>query len=163
MKMYMEPQALEKYLGVELDCDCGRSHYVPIRAVEIGSGAIGTLPEYVRRFRYRKPYILCDEITWKIAGQQCNELLQGVGIKACSHVLQHTGFDEATLGEIIVSLPTDTDLMIGVGTGSITDMTRYASFRLGLPCFTVATGAPMDGFAAGIGIMNAPCRLTVRS
>ena len=68
--------------------------------------------------------------------------------------MQHIGFDEATLGEIIVSLPTDADLMIGVGTGSITDMTRYASFRFGLPCFTVATGAPMDGFAAGIGIMN---------
>ena len=44
--------------------------------------------------------------------------------------------------------------MIGVGTGSITDMTRYSSFKLKLPCFTVATGAPMDGFAASIGIMN---------
>ena len=152
--MYQKPQPLEKYLGVELDCVCGRCHYVPIRAVEIGSGAIMTLPDYVRRFRYHKPYILCDDITWKIAGQQCAELLRSDGIDACSHVLRHTGFDEATLGEIVVSLPTETDLMIGVGTGSITDMTRYASFRLGLPCFTVATGAPMDGFAAGIGIMN---------
>ena len=33
-------------------------------------------------------------------------------------------------------------------------MTRYSSFKLRLPCFTVATGAPMDGFAASIGIMN---------
>ena len=154
MKMYSEPQPLEKYLGTELDCDCGRRHYVPIRAVEIGPGVLNTLPDYVKRFQYRKPYILCDEITWKIAGQRCADLLQAAGIDACSHILQHTAFDEATLGEIVVSVPTDADLMIGVGTGSITDMTRYSSFRLGLPCFTVATGAPMDGFAASIGIMN---------
>ena len=154
MKMYHEPQPLEKYLGTELDCDCGRRHYVPIRAVEIGSGVLKTLPDYVQRFQYQRPYILCDEITWKIAGQRCEELLQEAGIETCPHILQHTGFDEATLGEIVVSVPTDADLMIGVGTGSITDMTRYSSFRLGLPCFTVATGAPMDGFAASIGIMN---------
>lgn len=54
----------------------------------------------------------------------------------------------------MIRLPRDADLMIGVGTGSITDMTRFSSFRLGLPCFTVATGAPMDGFAASIGILN---------
>ncbi len=124
MKMYSEPQPLEKYLGTELDCDCGRRHYVPIRAVEIGPGVLNTLPDYVKRFQYRKPYILCDEITWKIAGQRCADLLQAAGIDACSHILQHTGFDEATLGEIVVSVPTDADLMIGVGTGSITDMTR---------------------------------------
>ena len=154
MKMYQQPQPLEKYLGVELDCDCGRRHYVPIRAVEIGPGVLDTLPAYVQRFAYRRPYILCDEITWKIAGQRCAEALTGAGIEPYSHVLQHTGFDEATLGEIVVSVPGDADLMIGVGTGSITDMTRYSSFRLGLPCFTIATGAPMDGFAASVGIMN---------
>ena len=152
--MYHEPQPLEKYLCTELDCDCGRRHYVPIRAVEIGPGVLKTLPDYVQRFQYQRPYILCDEITWKIAGQRCAELLHEAGIETCLHILQHTGFDEATLGEIVVSVPTDADLMIGVGTGSITDMTRYSSFRLGLPCFTVATGAPMDGFAASIGIMN---------
>ena len=152
--MYHEPQPLEKYLCTELDCDCGRRHYVPIRAVEIGPGVLKTLPDYVQRFHYQRPYILCDEITWKIAGQRCAELLHEAGIETCPHILQHTGFDEATLGEIVVSVPTDADLMIGVGTGSITDMTRYSSFRLGLPCFTVATGAPMDGFAASIGIMN---------
>ena len=71
--MYQQPQPLEKYLGVELDCDCGRRHYVPIRAVEIGPGVLDTLPAYVQRFAYRRPYILCDEITWKIAGQRCAE------------------------------------------------------------------------------------------
>ena len=153
-EMYREPQPLENYLDRELVCSCGRTHYVPIRGVEIGPGVLDTLPDYVRRFGYQKPFLLCDPITWRIAGERCEALLRGAGIDCASHVLEHLGFDEATLGEIVLRIPRDADLMIGVGTGSITDMTRFSSFKLGLPCFTVATGAPMDGFAASIGILN---------
>ena len=154
MKMYDKPQELSKYLNVELQCDCGRTHYVPIKGVEIGAGAIERLPHYVRSLGYAHPLVLCDKITYKIAGARCVELLRSAGIDASEHTFTHLGFDEATLGEIVISTPTDCDLIIGVGTGSITDMTRYSSYKLSLPCFTVATGAPMDGFAASIGIMN---------
>lgn len=154
MKMYDTPQELSKYLDVKLSCSCGREHYVPIKGVNIASGALKELPRYVRSFGYSHPLILCDEITYKIAGARCKELLDEAQIGSSVHVLTHLGFDEATLGEIVINIDEQTDLIIGVGTGSITDMTRYSSYKLSLPCFTVATGAPMDGFAASIGIMN---------
>ena len=154
MKMYDVPEVLEKYLDTELECDCGRTHYVPIKGVEVSAGAINTLPDYVEKFGYRKPYFICDEITYKIAGAKGVELLHERGIEACYVILGHLGFDEATLGEIVINMPADCDLMIAVGTGSITDMIRYTSYKLRLPCFTIATGAPMDGFAASIGIVN---------
>ena len=50
MEMYREPRPVEDYLDRELVCGCGRTHYVPIRAVEIGPGALETLPDYTRRF-----------------------------------------------------------------------------------------------------------------
>ena len=152
--MYTTPHKLEDYLAVELQCSCGHEHYVPIRAVEIGAGAIRTLPGYTKKFGYAHPYIVCDEITFKIAGERCEKLLREAGIESRVLILKHTGFDEATLGEIVLNLPENCDLMIGVGTGSITDMIRFSSYKLNRPCFTVATGAPMDGFAASIGIMN---------
>lgn len=145
---------IKELLNKEIPCSCGRTHYVPIRAVEIGKGALEKVPHYVREFGYAHPYILCDGITYRIAGNAVEKHLEAAGISCVPHILTHTLFDEATLGEIVVSVPEDCDLMIGVGTGSITDITRYSSYRLGLPCFTVATGAPMDGFAASIGIMN---------
>lgn len=154
MKMYYTPQSVDKYLNTPLECDCGRTHYVPIKAVEIGPGALNTLPGYVLKYGYKRPYIICDEITYRVAAQRCQELLSAEGINVCTHKLSHLGFDEATLGEIVISMPADCDLMIAVGTGSITDMIRYTSYKLRLPCFTVATGAPMDGFAASIGIVN---------
>lgn len=154
MEMYAHPQRVERYLDTPLTCSCGRTHYVPIKAVEIGPGALNRIAGLVREQGYERPFILCDPITYDIAGKRCEALLRSDGLAATAHILRHTGFDEATLGEIVVTIPANCDLMIGVGTGSITDMTRFASFKLGLPCFTVATGAPMDGFAASIGILN---------
>lgn len=154
MKMYDSPQAVEKYLNVELECDCGRTHYAPIKACTIGPGALDSIVDYVRDYGYKKPYILCDKITYQVAGAKCEKLLTEAGFEVKVLIIRHLGFDEATLGEIVINKPDDCDLMIGCGTGSITDMLRYSSFKLGLPCFTVATGAPMDGFSASVGIMN---------
>ena len=154
MKMYETSQSVDKYLNVKLECSCGRTHYAPIRDVNISCGALESLPDYVRRYGYRKPYIFCDKITYDIAGKRCEELLKKAGFEPEVLKIQHLGFDEATLGEIVLNKPDDCDLMIGCGTGSITDMLRFSSFKLGLPCFTVATGAPMDGFSASVGIMN---------
>ena len=68
MKMYDTPQELSKYLNIKLECDCGRTHYVPIKGVEIGAGAIERLPHYVKSLGYAHPLVLCDQITYKIAG-----------------------------------------------------------------------------------------------
>lgn len=152
--MYEATQSVEKYLNVELECDCGKTHYAPIKAINIGSGALDSLPDYVREYGYEHPYILCDKITYEIAGRRCEELLLAAGIEPATLIIRHLGYDEATLGEIVINRPDDCDLMIGIGTGSITDILRYSSFKLKIPCFTIPTAAPMDGFSASVGIMN---------
>lgn len=154
MKMYTTTQCVEKYLNIELECDCGRTHYAPIKAVRICRGALDSVAEYVEMFGYQHPYILCDETTYRIAAKHCEELLKNAGYFPKTLIIQKTNYDEATLGEIVLNKPDNCDLMIGVGTGSITDMLRFASFKLNLPCFTVPTAAPMDGFSASAGIMN---------
>lgn len=154
MRMYDITQPIEQYLNVPLECDCGRTHYAPIKAIKIGKGALDALPEYVAKYGYKKPYLLCDPITYKIAGEKCESLLKEKGYNPFVLIIKHLNYNEATLGEIVLNKPDDCDLMIACGTGQITDMLRFSSFKLGLPCFTVATGAPMDGFAASVGIMN---------
>ena len=154
MKMYTTTQSVDKYLNKKLECSCGKTHYAPIKAIRVCKEAIRQLPDYVRNGGYKKPYIICDKNTYEIAAKECGELLIQSGLQPTVHIIRHMGFDEATLGEIVINKPDDCDLMIGCGTGSITDMLRYSSFKLGLPCFTVATGAPMDGFSASVGIMN---------
>jgi glycerol-1-phosphate dehydrogenase [NAD(P)+] len=154
MKMYDTPQSVEKYLNVQLECDCGMVHYAPIKAVVVKRDALSELTTYMNRFGYQHPYIVCDSITYEIAGQKCKAILNSAGIESCVHILENLNYDEATLGEIVVNKPDMCDVMIACGTGAITCMLRLVSFKLGLPCFTVATAAPMDGFSASVGIIN---------
>ena len=141
---------LQECLGRSFSCSCGRTHTADLQAAEVSAGALHTLPSYMKRFGWKTPMIICDPITYKIAGMQVESILKEAGYAPKCHVLSHLGFDEATLGELLIARETDCDVVMGVGTGSINDMSRYFSFKLGLPYCIVATAAPMDGFASSI-------------
>lgn len=154
MEMYAQPHPLNDYLDRHFTCDCGREHYAPLRFVSVRKDALEDLPGFVKDSGYKSLYLISDQITYKLAGARCMELLENAGIKARMVTLVHTDFDEATVGELTINMPDDCDLCVAVGTGSINDMTRYFSFRMGRPFATVATAAPMDGFASSLAVLN---------
>ena len=154
MEMYAQPHPLNDYLDRHFTCSCGHEHYAPLRFVSVRKDALEDLPKFVKDSGYKSLYLISDQITYKLAGARCMELLEAAGIKAKMVTLVHTDFDEATVGELVIYMPDDCDLMIAVGTGSINDMTRYFSFRMGRPFATVATAAPMDGFASSLAVLN---------
>ena len=45
-------------------------------------------------------------------------------------------------------MDSDTDLLVAVGSGSLTDTTRFVSYRTGVPFISVATAPSMDGYAS---------------
>ena len=143
MKMPKEARELADYLDRPLTCGCGREHYAPLKAVSIRKDAIEDLPAYVKKLGFQHPYLICDLVTYEIAGKRCAEVLSAAGCHAQTQVLTHVGFDEATVGELLIHMPADCDLCVAVGTGAINDMTRFFSHRMGRPFFTVATAAPI--------------------
>ncbi|MBQ8590726.1 MAG: sn-glycerol-1-phosphate dehydrogenase, partial [Firmicutes bacterium] len=154
MKIYDTPHKLNDYLDTHFTCDCGKEHYASLKTVSIGKGALETIPQIVKDLGFSSLYLVSDSITYDIAGKRTMEILEAAGIKAKIVTLTHTGFDEATVGELVINMPLDCDVVIAVGTGSINDMTRFFSHRMGRPFFTVATAAPMDGFASSIAAIN---------
>ena len=154
MEMPKEPRELNAYLNQHFVCGCGREHYASLRAVRVGQGALNDLPALVKLMGFQSLYLISDGITCEIAGKRCRELLEQAGIRARLVTLTHVGFDEATVGELLINLPDECDLMVAVGTGAINDMTRYFSFRMHRPFFTAATAAPMDGFASSLAVLN---------
>lgn len=145
---------LQECLGRSFTCDCGRTHTAELKAAEVASGALLTLPGHMERFGWKYPFVVCDSVTYDIAGKRVMEILEQAGYQAKCHVLTHTAFDEATLGELTINIDRGCDLVIGVGTGSINDMCRYFSFKLDRPYCIVATAAPMDGFASSISALT---------
>lgn len=154
MEMPKRPMELNVYLDQHFICSCGHEHYAPLKDVSIKKNALEDLPSIMKKQGYYSPYLICDSITYDIAGKRCMELLKAAGLAAKAVILRHTGFDEATLGELIINMPDTCDLCVAVGTGAINDMTRYFSFRMHRPFFTVATAAPMDGFASSLAVLN---------
>lgn len=150
MELYATPHPLRDYLNTPFSCSCGHSHYASLRSVTIGPDALEDLPQVLRELQKGHPYLICDAVTYQIAGERCLRILEEAGISAVLRQLTHTGFDEATLGELVIHMPPNCDIAVAVGTGAINDMTRFFSFRMGIPFMTVATAAPMDGFASSI-------------
>ena len=154
MNMPTTPQGLSTYLDTHFTCDCRLEHYAPLKFVSVRRDALEELPVFARALGFQSLYLISDEITYGIAGKKCMEILSAAGMNAKIITLTHTGFDEATLGELLIHMPDTCDLCVAVGTGAINDMTRYFSFRMGRPFFTVATAAPMDGFASSLAVLN---------
>lgn len=154
MELPQKPMELNAYLNQHFTCSCGKEHYASLRAVRIGSGALRELPGLVKLMGFESLYLICDPVTYEIAGAACKQILEEAGIRSAVIQLAHTGFDEATLGELLIHMPADCDLMVAVGTGAINDVTRYFSHQMGRPFYTVATAAPMDGFASSIAAIN---------
>ena len=154
MNMYETPHPLSDYLNRSFECSCGRTHAAPLKFVSVRPGAVEDLPVFMKELGFRKAMLVCDGMTRSIAGETCERLVREAGLEPYLHELSHLDFDEATLGELLINLPAGCDVIVAVGTGSINDMCRYFSYRMGLPFFTVATAAPMDGFASALAVLN---------
>ncbi len=154
MQMYAEPHGLNDYLDTHFTCDCGKDHYASLKTVSVRKDALLDLPVIAKEQGFSSLYLVSDAITYDIAGKRCMEILADAGIKAEIIRLTHINFDEATLGELVINMPADCDVVVAVGTGAINDMVRFFSFKMGRPFFTVATAAPMDGFASSVAALN---------
>jgi glycerol-1-phosphate dehydrogenase [NAD(P)+] len=151
MKIDPKTMVLQDYLGKTFTCDCGKEHSTVIERVEIGKDALATLPSHLRDFGYTNPYVVCDEITYSIAGEKLIQILTDAGISV-THCILPKGFvpDEKALGTLLIHMDPKCDVVIAVGTGSLNDLVRYLSFKFDLEFITCATAAPMDGFASSV-------------
>ena len=129
------------------DCPCGRPHICPIRAVEIGEGALSRLPAVCAG--YTRVLLVADSHTHKACGGDVAALL-GDTVETY-HIYRAEGVlipDEAAIAALEGKITDRTDLIVGVGSGVINDLCKHVSFQHDLPYVIVATAPSMDGFAS---------------
>ncbi len=95
--------------------------------------------------------LVSDENTCRYAAPFA-EKLRGYGIAAEEFVLpaREPVADEATCATVEARAKGACDYVLAVGAGTINDIVKYVTFRLGLPCGVLATAASMDGYASGV-------------
>lgn len=129
-----------------IDCSCGRRHECDIEAVIIEKGATKKLSTLCKD--YSKILLVADENTFLAAG---NATLAALSGKSVSKVIFPGSPllipDERAIERVSVSL-SDSELIIGIGSGVIQDLCKCVSHYNNIPYMVVATAPSMDGYAS---------------
>lgn len=141
---------LNEYLGKEIHCSCGHIHSANVKLVDIDKDATKRLPEHIKNFGYKKVYMVADKNTWKAAGEAAAKVLTEAGVAFSKIILDYDELipNEEVIGKIHVAFPKDADLVLAVGSGTINDLCKFASYQMGVDYIIFATAPSMDGFVS---------------
>ena len=146
---------MKNYLGCP-QCSCGREHNIAIDDVVAGKGVLQRLPEFVAKYRAKKPFILADRNTYKAAGAAVEDILRSSGITFSTYIFQKEALepDEGAVGSAFMHFDGSCDLIIGVGSGVINDIGKILSSVSGRAYIIVCTAPSMDGYASATSSMS---------
>ena len=138
----------------DIECACGSEHNKPTQDIYVGGGIIDNTAAYIQKRAYGKHCVLvADNVTWDIAGAKVSKALKAAGFRVYDCVLKRRERlepDETAVGEVFLALQADTDFLVSVGSGSITDTTRVVAARANLPQVCIGTAPSMDGYTSSI-------------
>lgn len=134
------------------ECRCGCEHHIPDRDIYLGTGLLPHIPEYIKERSLGTHCVLvADDTTWLVAGKEVYEALTGAGFSVVTCVIHQEGEmlpDDLSCGEVLLSITRDTEFLISVGSGTVTDTTRINAERTRLPFVAVGTAPSMDGYTS---------------
>jgi len=142
----------KKLLGSRIECECGQVHEVPVREVLIEPGALYRTAEVMRRHGLAGPvFLVADENTWRAAGECVAGVLGKAGIGVHELVLEGRPHSDVRLAdEVAAAVLDDSSTVISAGSGTVTDLGKWAAHRRELPFVAVGTAPSMNGYASGI-------------
>lgn len=137
-------------------CACGKMHLAPVDEILTGSGVIKRLPEILKKYAVKKPFILSDVNTYKAAGEKVCQILSECNIEYSQHIFtqQLLEPDEAAVGSAVMHFDNSCDAIVGVGSGVINDIGKVLSHTANKIYIIVATAPSMDGYASQTSSMS---------
>ena len=142
------PTALRDLFGYSATCGCGRTHSVTLAGASIRAGALDDLVPLVRELGTRLNVgVVADRNTREICAETAIRDIRADGHTAHMIVVpdgagDRPHADEKSLLEVESALA-KSDLAVAVGSGTINDLTKLASFKRGIDYISVATAPSM--------------------
>jgi glycerol-1-phosphate dehydrogenase [NAD(P)+] len=122
--------------------------------VDIGPDTLSHLAAFVAAHGLRRLHLVADAITWSALGQQAASVLAGSGCSVRPVILpgSDVAADEGQIMQVMLAADPAPQAYLAVGSGTITDITRFASHRLGRPFISLPTAPSVDAYTSD----NAP-------
>ena len=149
---------------MKMECTCVQGmHTPPVKCIEVSAGAIEKTAEILKD--YRRIFMVADENTYEVAGRKVENLLREAGILSHIFILKNPAHPtDSNVGRVLIEAGIDQepydinamsalpDYILAVGSGSVNDICRMVSYRLGLEYGICGTAPSMDGYASVYGI-----------
>lgn len=127
------------------DPDTGASVSVPFRHIDIGDGFAANARDMVERVMPADSYaVVCDEDTAEAMGA---DIARSIGPKARILVLDHPHADMAQVRDLQARTG-DVQALIAVGSGTINDLCKFATFLDGRAYSVFGTAPSMNGYTS---------------
>lgn len=139
---------LKKILHSLKNCPCGKNHSIVTEVVEIGHGVVARAGEILKAADFPQKVLLVSDRNAMAAADGVLDSLIAAGF-----VIKQLIFDNMMYARIeqvreVEALLSDVEGVISVGTGSVNDICRVASFNKSKKFCIFATAPSMDGFAS---------------
>ncbi len=149
-----------EYLNKDIKCSCGKIHRCYIKEIIIKDRAIKELARIIEENEYKNIFVVADNNTWKAAGKKVLNAIDNAsrkedsraGIKMSKFIFRQEELipDESVIGTLFVNVPSECDLVIAIGSGTINDLCKLVSEKIKADYCIVATAPSMDGFASNV-------------
>ncbi|QDH22140.1 sn-glycerol-1-phosphate dehydrogenase [Saccharibacillus brassicae] len=138
--------------------------------IVLEAGALDLVAGELKRRGLKRPVLVVDGTTQRVAGSRLEQSLREEGIEpdVCVILPDDQGdvlADERSIVQLLLQVPPGAaDVLIAVGSGTLHDVTRFAAHRTQLPFVSVPTAPSVDGFtSAGAPIIIRGVKQTVQA
>ena len=139
---------LQLLTGQWPDPESGERLGVPVRSVVIADSLDGIEGDLVARLDLgRRLAVVSDPITQAVLGARVEQALAAAGQVIPISLRDHPHADDTTVDRIRAATA-DADALIAVGSGTINDLCKYASFQDGKPYAVFGTAPSMNGYTS---------------
>ncbi len=140
------------------DCDCGRKHVCALDYLKVGRGILPELPRMLSALKVSCPFVVCDDNTYRAAGERVCALLDDAEIPYKLDIIP-TQTDrlkpaEWEVGSVIMHFDPVCDVILGVGSGVVNDTCKVVAHAVGRKNAIVGTAPSMDGYASNSSSME---------
>ncbi|MCL2298761.1 MAG: iron-containing alcohol dehydrogenase [Firmicutes bacterium] len=139
---------IDQLLSPLQNCPCGRAHRLPPMAVEIAPGLLARTAEILAANDFPRALLVAADKNTLGASPGILDILAAGGFQCVLKLYDDMRVADMRDVDILVGLCANVGGVLSVGSGSLNDLCRLASFRAGKAFAIFATAPSMDGFAS---------------
>jgi len=118
--------------------------------IYVGEQAIEEFLEFCREHNYKNFFLIADKNTYRVLGECVLQALEKQGWDVLLQVLNPEGLhtDDFSLTRVFATYDAQPRLFVAVGSGTITDITRFTGHRSRNPFISFPTAASVDAYTS---------------